>query len=1354
MKKTIITLCTLFLFFLTSTNAQTEYMVLLNSGNQIWSENARNYADEAFISSQETIDGKYYRFLQFYKLPNQKAHQIIKDAGIELLEYVPNKAYIASIPVEFDVKKFADLNVRSVMPIVPDLKVEMALKNSNLPEWALERNEILLMLKYYKNLNHDDVLRYCEKDGIKVLLENGVNNFLKIRVPKDKIQQIAALPYVAFLEAIPEPSTPDDIEGRSLARANVLDSQYPTGRHYTGEGVNVLCRDDGDVGPHIDFHGRINSEFAGGFGGSHGDGVSGIMSGAGNLNPRNRGLGAGNFLYVTNYEETFLDETMMLFFDHNVIVTNSSYSNGCNAGYTGITQTVDDQVFENPTLLHIFSGGNSNNNDCGYGAGNQWGNITGGHKQGKNVIATANVFNDASLVGSSSRGPAHDGRIKPDIAANGQNQISTDPDNSYSPFGGTSGAAPNIVGVTSQLHQAYREMNNGETASSGLLKGILLNTANDLGRKGPDFEFGWGHINALRAINTLEDGRYFSGTVMQGDTNTHMITIPDGVVEARIMTYWMDPSGTVMTTKALVNDLETKLVDTAGVEYLPWWLDPTPDPVILSTPAAKGEDHLNNMEQIAIDNPLAGEYELQISGFEIPMGAHDYFVIWEFRTEAITLTYPNGGEHLVPGEVERINWDAEGTNGTFELYFSPDGGNSWELVSQEFGSVRQYNWTVPAGITGSGLFRIVRGDQEDVSKAVFSIAPVPQNLSVLEVCPTYVRLVWDPIAEATSYNVYKLGDKYMDLIDNTTSTIFDVPIDNPTEDNWFAVGMQEDNLGAVGRRTIAINHSGGLLNCILDNDVGLLQINSPSAGSVSACGTTDNPISITVSNTGIIDQGVVTVAYQVNDELPIVEILPDTLKAGESVDYNFAQNFSTDISGDYTIKTWASIPADEAVFNDTSSVDITIQIYPGDGEPIAYLEGFEGTTFLPDFYNITNPDGDVTWDSNMVVGSDGNMTTCLWVNTYFYPAEGEVDFMNTIPIDLIDATTAVLKFDVANARFNDQWNDGLRVEVSDDCGFSFNSIVYEKFNTDLATVGDQSNNWSPAGSEDWRTEVIDLTPFIGNSIVLRFTCINGYGSNLFLDNINIDVMTPPVAEFFAPTDLCEGAPVQFNNMTLGDFVTYEWDFGLNANPMISTDANPITTFDSPGTYTVFLSAINAAGTSSTSVNVTIESLPTPAFAIDQSGGTITLTNTSTDATNYSWDFGDNGMSTEPEPIYSYSEIGQFTVTLTATNDCGSVETTQTIDITVGVNDPTLAINSQIFPNPTANQFEVILSGDISEELTIELMDLRGTTIQREKVVMNNDSVSQRFDVSDLASGVYFVKVQGSEGFLTRRVVVE
>jgi subtilisin family serine protease len=191
-----------------------------------------------------------------------------------------------------------------------------------------------------------------------------------------------------------------------------------------------------------------------------------------------RGMAAESNLYVVNYQANFLDSATQTYInDGSVQVTNSSYSNGCNDGYTTITQTVDTQANDIPTLLHVFSAGNSNNNDCGYGAGNQWGNITGGHKQGKNVIATANVFFDGSLVGSSSRGPAHDGRIKPDIAANGQNQNSTDENNTYQSFGGTSGAAPGIAGISAQLYEAYGDLNGGNLPPSALIKASLLNTA-------------------------------------------------------------------------------------------------------------------------------------------------------------------------------------------------------------------------------------------------------------------------------------------------------------------------------------------------------------------------------------------------------------------------------------------------------------------------------------------------------------------------------------------------------------------------------------------------------------------------------------------------------------------------------------------------------------------------------------------------------------------------------------------------------------------------------------------------------------------------------------------------------------
>ncbi|MBK7232968.1 MAG: hypothetical protein IPH93_12090 [Saprospiraceae bacterium] len=68
-----------------------------------------------------------------------------------------------------------------------------------------------------------------------------------------------------------------------------------------------------------------------------------------------------------------MDRTLDLHQINGVVITNSSYSNGCNAGYTAISQIVDKQIWENPNLLHVFSAGNSNNLDCGLWCRNQWG---------------------------------------------------------------------------------------------------------------------------------------------------------------------------------------------------------------------------------------------------------------------------------------------------------------------------------------------------------------------------------------------------------------------------------------------------------------------------------------------------------------------------------------------------------------------------------------------------------------------------------------------------------------------------------------------------------------------------------------------------------------------------------------------------------------------------------------------------------------------------------------------------------------------------------------------------------------------------------------------------------------------
>lgn len=1352
--KKLVTLITIFALAQFTLQSQSEYMVLLHTETQFWKENVREYASQAFISAPETIDGNYYRFLQFYEIPNQSLLDALANAGIQLLEYIPNRAYVAAIPDFFDVSKFSNYGIRTILPIVPDMKMSIVVKNNNLPEWAEVRGQAELMLTYYKNLRHEDVLNYCKLDGIKVLQHNGYNNILHISVPKERMQDIAALPYVSFIEAAPHPGEPEDLGGRTLHRANTLDTNFPSGRHYTGAGVGVLCRDNGGVGPHIDFTGRISQEFANGNGTGHEDHVSGIMAGAGNLDPRVQGMAVGADLFAKDYVASFLDETMMLFFDHNVLVTNSSFGNGCNDGYTSTAVTVDDQIYDNPTLLHVFSCGNSGSSNCDYGAGAGWGNITGGHKQGKNAIATASLNAIGVPAGSSSHGPAHDGRIKPDIAANGANVNSTGADNDYFFSSGTSMASPGIVGVTALLHEAYRDHNGGETAESGLLKGIMLNTANDGGNPGPDFEFGWGQVNALRAVMTIEENRFVKTSIMQGDTNYHTITIPEGVTQARVMTYWMEPPAAQLTTKSLVNDLDTRMIDTSGTEYLPWVLDHTPNAANLSAPATKGPDHLNNMEQVAINNPVAGDYTLEVSGFELPFGEHEYYVIWEFRTEEVTLTYPIGGEYMVPGEQHRIHWDAEGDTGDFTLYYSSDAGNSWSMIVQLGGHQRQYQWNVPNLLSGDCLVRIERDTFSDTSDAHFNIAPVPQNLSVVKVCPDYATVTWDSLAEATSYDVFVLGQKYMDSVVNTTATMVDVPINNGFAEQWFSVRMRDDSLGVVGQRMIAVQYEGGLLDCQLTHDVVLVDINSPNSGNTVLCDDGEFFVTIEVANQGLSDQDSIMAGYQLNAEPVVLEMIPNPLLSGDNYTHTFSVPIMTTGAGDYDLKTWINAQEDQIIVNDTASIDFSLEIIQEMPISLAYQHDFESPS---NDYFIINNDNQITWEiRNGLLGSDGAITSALYVNNYLYNSPGQEDVLLTLPLDLTNVASALLKFDYAYTWFAgfDPLFDGFKVEVLADCGFN-KQVLFEKDGMELATAPGVTGAWTPQSIDHWSEQVFDLAPYLGGVVFIKFTAINGYGNNLYLDNINIDLLQVPTVDFaFDNQTGCPDEPISITNQSQADFATYEWDFGLNADPGTSTDENPTVTFSQVGTETVTLTVTNDAGSSQVSKNIDILPMPTSDFTFSIAGGTVTFTNTSTDATSYSWDFGDNGMSTQASPIYAYTAINTYEVTLTATNDCGSTTTTQTVDIMVGTSEEDLNIQVHILPNPTDTEFDLLLMGNHFEELEIELLDLRGVVLERKDLSLDQEAIMQRFDVSELASGVYYLKIQGEEGVLTRKVIVE
>jgi hypothetical protein len=1100
-KQAILSILTI-AFVFANAFGQTSYAIQFQDQNIEFPDNINTFQWNQMPESS-SLDQGYYGWAQFYETPNQAIQDLFKSQNLELIEYISNKTYLFYFPETTSIAFLQSKGVRGIQPIAGEYKLSTSLKNGGYQDWALEGDNILVTLQFHKNVSVDYVISDLRRQLISVKQVYRGYNTIDLSIPNNCLESLSNLAYVKWVELITAPAEPEDTRGRNLHRSNSLDTQTTAGRDYTGKNIGVLCRDDGIVGPHIDFQGRIDNSFSSGTGQNHGDGVSGIMAGAGNLNPAMRGMAAEANLYVVNYVPNFLDSpTQALINSGAVQITNSSYSDGCNAGYTTGTQRVDAQTKDIPSLLHVFSAGNSNNNNCGYGAGNQWGNITGGHKQGKNVIATANVFFNGSLVNSSSRGPAHDGRIKPDIAANGQNQNSTRENNTYQSFGGTSGAAPGIAGVSAQLYEAYGDINGGALPPSALIKATLLNTASDYGNVGPDYKFGWGIVNGLRAAKLIEDDRYLTATVTQGTSNNHTINVPAGTTQVRFMAYWSDVPAAPGASLALVNDLDLVVTDPSNGAHLPWILDPTPNATTLDLPATNGIDRLNNMEQVLLNNPAAGNYDIEISGFNVPVGPQEYFIVYEIISEKLTLTYPNGGESFQPFSAESIHWDAVNTAGDFDLEYSSNNGGSWNTITTVNSSLRNYAWSTP-DVGGDFLVRISSGGDQDQSDANFDIARFPTVLTIAQVCPTEAELEWNAVDDVESYDVYTLGDRHMELVGSSNTESITISITNPEAPLWFAVVAKNSTVGWESMRSIAKGHPGGLLNCALANDIAMESINNDPNDFSAACGSGNNIISVTIKNNGSSTQNNFPVSYQISGEPEVVEMYTATLNSGEQANYEFSTPATMTTGGPHTITTSVSLASDQYLLNNNQ--DLSFIAYLNALGPI-FLEPFDVNGVPPSGWSVQNPDSSFTWEERSnIIGSDGNPTLAAYVNNSNYIGIGEQDFFTTDIYDLTSLTDGVLNFDLAKAQYSANASDILYVAISTDCGENF-SIVYGLSGLSLSTIPDYNttNNWAPQAANEWRTEQIDLSAYAGEQIIIRFVNQNNNGNSTYIDNVFTD----------------------------------------------------------------------------------------------------------------------------------------------------------------------------------------------------------------------------------------------------------
>jgi hypothetical protein len=486
-----------------------------------------------------------------------------------------------------------------------------------------------------------------------------------------------------FAKGIPLYRTTNNLNAAATTSTSAVWSGGGAGLNLTGSGVTLGIWDGGPVRTtHQEYGWRVVVKDGSTATAAHATHVGGTMIASGvvptakgmspaanlwssdwNTDISEMALRAAEGLQVSNHSYGFiagwskntLGDSRWVWYGYEPYSTTTAYGFGA---YESISHDWDFVAFSAPDYLIVKSSGN----DRGEGPASQpvehwvydytldsWvlstavrdkdGGIYGFDcisYQGvaKNILTVGSVNDittgyqqpsDVVLASSSSTGPADDGRIKPDIVANGVDlySSSSSSDDSYSRMSGTSMATPNVSGSAGLLIEHHFNLTGSSSIRSATLKGLIIHTADEAGTNpGPDYKFGWGLLNTQKAALLMSEdasnGQNFNIrelALSQGE----IILIPvytKGTEPLTATICWTDPPSTVYgqyvndPTPMLVNDLDIRLIGDSEETFLPWKLDG----VNPSAAATTADNMVDNIEKVEAGTPSAQRtYILQIT---------------------------------------------------------------------------------------------------------------------------------------------------------------------------------------------------------------------------------------------------------------------------------------------------------------------------------------------------------------------------------------------------------------------------------------------------------------------------------------------------------------------------------------------------------------------------------------------------------------------------------------------------------------------------------------------------------------------------------------------------------------------
>lgn len=468
----------------------------------------------------------------------------------------------------------------------------------------------------------------------------GEGRYLRVEVPGDAVENLAASPRVVYAEEYAQPEFLNDRAKDIVGARPLAIPQFLTRQGLNGEGQTIGLADSGlDTGSYGNLHPDLESPpgrkprviMLKSWSGvktpadtvGHGTHMAGTLVGSGAASD---GKYTGMAPEASLYFQGIVDENDKPAPPLDLWeLYNPAYQAGVrihvngwgkkNNTYDSAASQIDDFVREHPDFLAIFGAGNS---------GPREGSLTA-EANSKNIltvgasISPRPAFENATgsteeIADFSSRGPARDGRIKPELVAPGTSVISLAsrltsgnlpgrPD--YTILQGTSMATAVTGGAAALLRQYYEQQTGFTEPSAALMKTTLINGARRLEEE--PAASGFGLLDIGSTIMALENRLFEVVDDPKGLADGKSLTLEKEITHSdapfKVTLGWTDPAASPGATSALVNDLNLEVIAPDGQKYLG------------NDFAQRGEpDTINNVEQVYIPNPELGVYQIVVTG--------------------------------------------------------------------------------------------------------------------------------------------------------------------------------------------------------------------------------------------------------------------------------------------------------------------------------------------------------------------------------------------------------------------------------------------------------------------------------------------------------------------------------------------------------------------------------------------------------------------------------------------------------------------------------------------------------------------------------------------------------------------